>query len=83
LAARILVLVRRFGVTWTAVVVIRRVCENGEDHNEWPLGAIVPSGRDRLGGTNSARAVPGDAFRRCCRSGGSYDDTRGHYYVRD
>ena len=30
-----------------------------------------------------ARVVQGGGFRRCCRAGGRYDDTNGHYYVRD
>ncbi len=37
---------RRFAVTETAVVVILRVCENNEEHNERPLEASVPSGQD-------------------------------------
>lgn len=37
---------RRFAVTETAVVVILRVCENDEEHNERPLEVSVPSGQD-------------------------------------
>jgi hypothetical protein len=38
---------------------------------------------EKLGGNDPCPAAPGDVFRRCCRSSGNYDDTRGHYYVRD
>jgi hypothetical protein len=30
-----------------------------------------------------ARADPGAGFRRCCRPSGRFDDSNGHYYVRD
>jgi uncharacterized protein YchJ len=38
---------------------------------------------EKLGGNDPCPCRSGRRFRRCCRAGGRYDDTNGHYYVRD
>ena len=38
---------------------------------------------EKLGGNDPCPCGSGRRFRRCCRNSGRYDDTNGHYYVRD
>jgi len=38
---------------------------------------------EKLGGNDPCPCGSGGGFRRCCRASGRFDDTNGHYYVRD
>jgi hypothetical protein len=38
---------------------------------------------EKLGGNDPCPCGSTRRFKRCCRAKGRYDDSNGHYYVRD